>query len=201
MMQVDIYDFDKTVVPFDSGSKFTLYCLLHYPWCIVYLPIVFVASVFLFLKVIDLNKFKKVCFIFYSLVPKKQAVKNFWDKYESSIYPWFKKENRKRFTVVISASPDFLLEEIAKRKGVEIDCLLCSKFSKNGVLVGNNCKGKEKVSRFYNAFDKKKTQVVDVYSDSMLHDKPIFSLGQNCYQIVNGARIKFDFKKAYANEK
>ena len=117
MMQVDIYDFDKTVVPFDSGSKFTIYCLLHYPWCIIYLPIVLVASVLLFLKIIDLNKFKKVCFLFYALVPKKQAVKNFWDKYEKSVFTWFKKENRKRYAVVISASPDFLLEEIAKRKG------------------------------------------------------------------------------------
>ena len=30
--QVDIYDFDKTLVPFDSGSLFIGYCALHYPW-------------------------------------------------------------------------------------------------------------------------------------------------------------------------
>lgn len=29
--QVDIYDFDKTLVPFDSGSLFIGYCALHYP--------------------------------------------------------------------------------------------------------------------------------------------------------------------------
>ncbi|MCI9112398.1 MAG: polysaccharide biosynthesis protein GtrA, partial [Eubacterium sp.] len=44
-MEIDIYDFDKTIVPFDSGSRFALYCLLHYPWIIIYLPIVAVSAI------------------------------------------------------------------------------------------------------------------------------------------------------------
>ena len=30
-MQVDIYDFDHTLFPMDSGSRFFGYCMLHYP--------------------------------------------------------------------------------------------------------------------------------------------------------------------------
>ena len=37
-MQADIYDFDKTVVPFDSGSKFAIFCFLRYPYLIFLLP-------------------------------------------------------------------------------------------------------------------------------------------------------------------
>ena len=39
-MEIDIYDFDKTIVPFDSGTLFVGYCLLHYPWCILWMPVV-----------------------------------------------------------------------------------------------------------------------------------------------------------------
>ena len=31
MKEIDIYDFDKTIVPFDSGSLFWGYSILHYP--------------------------------------------------------------------------------------------------------------------------------------------------------------------------
>lgn len=31
-MQVDIYDFDKTVVPFDSALKYWGFCMVHNPW-------------------------------------------------------------------------------------------------------------------------------------------------------------------------
>ena len=29
-MDIDIYDFDKTIVPFDSGSLFVAYCMVHF---------------------------------------------------------------------------------------------------------------------------------------------------------------------------
>ena len=44
--QVDIYDFDTTLVPFDSGSLFIGYCALHYP-CV---PAVCLAG-FVFAKI------------------------------------------------------------------------------------------------------------------------------------------------------
>ena len=38
MKEIDIYDFDKTIVPFDSGSLFWGYSILHYPWIILFIP-------------------------------------------------------------------------------------------------------------------------------------------------------------------
>lgn len=81
-MEIDIYDFDKTIVPFDSGSRFALYCLLHYPWIIIYLPIVAVSAILMLLKVINFTSFKKTCFMFVPLIPLKKAVNGFWNKYE-----------------------------------------------------------------------------------------------------------------------
>ena len=50
------------------------------------------------------------------------------------------------------------------------------------------------------ALDEKKGEdikIIDVYSDSLNHDKPIFSLGENCYHIVKGNKIPFKFKDIY----
>ena len=193
-MEIDIYDFDKTIVPFDSGSRFALYCLLHYPWIIIYLPIVAVAAILMLMKVINFTSFKKTCFMFVPLIPLKKAVNGFWNKYEKEVHKWF--FNRKRTCVVISASPDFLLEEIAKR--LSFDYLICTRHSKkSGIIIGENCRDGEKVRRLYEKLSD--IQVIDVYSDSIKHDKPIFSLASGqCYQVVDSELVPFNFKEKYA---
>ena len=166
-MDIDIYDFDKTIVPFDSGSLFCGYCLLHYPYLILLLPIgipiLAVAAILMLAKLISFTDFKKICFIFVPLIPLDKAVKGFWDKHEKEVHKWF--YQRKRYTVVISASPDFLLNDISERLG----------------------------------FDKDEINVIDVYSDSLRHDRPIFSLGKNCYQIVDGKIVPFEYNKVYVD--
>lgn len=188
--QVDLYDFDKTLIPFDSGSLFVLYCMAHYPWCIIILPAVAVCGLLMLLGIIDFTAFKKTCFMFLPLIPKEKAVKRFWDKHISQIYPWFKERNREE--IVISASPDFLLKEMQKRLGIKN--LICTRHNpKTGVIIGKNCRDEEKVRRLFEQFDKDSIQIVDVYSDSIKHDIPIFKLATGqCYHIVNGERIPFE---------
>ena len=160
--QVDIYDFDKTLVPFDSGSLFIGYCALHYPWVLVYLPVWFIACLLFALRVLSLQKFKNLCFGFLPLVPVQRAAKGFWEKHLHQVYPWF--TQKKRPAVIISASPDFLLEELQRRLGLPY--LLCTRHNpKTGRILGQNCRGEEKVRRFHRAFPG--VQVVDVYSDSL----------------------------------
>ena len=59
-MQVDIYDFDKTIVPFDSGTLFFVYCMVHYPWCMIILPIVAIAGLLMGLGIIRFTLFKLI---------------------------------------------------------------------------------------------------------------------------------------------
>lgn len=192
-MEIDIYDFDKTIVPFDSGSLFALYCVVHYPWIIVYLPVIAVAAILMLLKIIDFTAFKKTCFMFVPLIPLKKAVNGFWNKHEKQVHKWF--FERKRKCIVISASPDFLLEEIAKR--LSFDHLICTRHNrKSGIIIGENCRDGEKVRRLNEEYSDIK--VIDVYSDSIKHDKPIFSLATGqCYQVVDSELVPFDFKEKY----
>ena len=195
MTQIDIYDFDKTIVPFDSGSLFTLYCMLCYPWCLLLLPVIAVAFILMLIGVIHFTAFKRVCFLYVRFIPKERAVRQFWDRHINQVHPWFKE--RARYSVVISASPDFLLNDIAER--LSFDKLICTRHDeKTGIIIGENCRGEEKVRRLFEEFDKDSLEVVDVYSDSLKHDKPIFSLaGGKCYHIVKGEKTEFNFKDVY----
>lgn len=194
-MELDIYDFDKTLVPFDSGSLFVGYCILHYPWIIITAPLIIIGLILTVLKVISFTSFKKLCFLFTPMIPLKKAVKGFWDRHEKQIYPWF--FERPRPGVIISASPDFLLDEIAGRAG--FDYLICTRHSeKTGTIVGENCRGQEKVRRLYEKFDKNDIKIIDVYSDSYRHDKYIFALaGGKCYHIEKGRRVEFTYSQKY----
>ena len=53
-MDIDIYDFDGTIVPFDSGSLFAGYCLLHYPYLILLLP--FAAPILIIALILMLTR-------------------------------------------------------------------------------------------------------------------------------------------------
>ena len=71
---------------------------------------------------------------------------------------------------------------------------------KTGAIIGENCRDEEKVKRLYRLYDKDEINVVDVYSDSLRHDRPIFSLATGkCYHIVNGQRKEFDYNDVYHN--
>ena len=196
---MNIYDFDKTVVPYDSGSTFLIFCFLRYPYLFLLLPFYVVMGLLLGLHVIRLDRFKKHIFVFIRFIPLKKAVKAFWDKHEKDVFDWFLPENRERYTVVISASPDFLLKEIAAR--LKIDTLLCTRHDpKTGTLLYNNCRGEEKVRRLYEKFGKDNIKVIDVYSDSYRHDRPIFSLANGkCYHIEHGRRVEFSYTEKYGD--
>ncbi|UKI22821.1 MAG: haloacid dehalogenase-like hydrolase [Anaerotruncus sp.] len=84
---------------------------------------------------------KNLLYIFLPLIPLQKAVCGFWNRHEKQLYQWF--FERKRKGIVISASPDFLLEEISKRAG--FDYLICTEHSrKTGMIIGENCRGEEK---------------------------------------------------------
>jgi hypothetical protein len=194
-MELDIYDFDKTIVPFDSGTLFVGYCMLHYPWCILYLPVILCGLILMLCRVISFTQFKRICFMFYPMIPKKRAVQGFWDRHEHQVHDWFK--SRRRYSVVISASPDFLLDEIHQRLGFEK--LLCTLHDpRTGAIIGENCRGEEKVRRLYEEFELEDIEVVDVYSDSLKFDRPIFALASGkCYHIVDGEKNEFIYCEVY----
>jgi len=196
-MKVDIYDFDKTIVPYDSAFKYFIYCLGHYPWIAILIPFQIIWGFLAKVKLISIHTFKKYCFNFVALINTKKSVTKFWDKHEKDVYDFFKNKNElsKNPVVLISASPAFLIEEIAKRLNIEY-CIATHHKETTGILLDENiCRKEEKVKRF-NALNLN-AEVENVFSDSLENDKYIFNLGNNCYLATKGILKKFDKKELH----
>lgn len=188
-IEVDLYDFDKTAIAFDSQLKYWGYCMAHNPWIILLVPFQFIWGVMMGMRIISVKTCKKVAFWFANLINNQKNVEKFWDKYEKDIYDFFLPENRSgRKTVVVSASPAFLIEEIAKR--MKVDYCVASTFGKRYTMVGEICRKQEKVVRLKKQLPN--IIVKDVYSDSIKSDKYIFNLGERCFLATKGVLTEID---------
>lgn len=186
---IDVYDFDKTVVPYDSAMKFWHYCLLRRPQLLLILPFQIFWSLLALCRIISVPTYKKGCFRFVRLICTKKTVEKFWDRHEKDVYPFFLPQNRdpSKKTVVISASPYFLISEIARRLDVDY-CIATDHDEKSGKLLGEVCRRDQKVARLKALLPD--AQVDSVYSDSLEHDRFIFALGKNKYLAHKGELTK-----------
>ena len=194
---VDIYDFDKTAIPYDSALHYWYWSMLHCPWTLVLLPFQLVWGFLMVTKILPVPVFKKIAFNFIRLVNTQKTVKKYWDKHEKDVYDFFKPENRdpSRKTVLISASPDFLIEEIARRMKIDY-CIASPHSTKNGHLLGTVCRKEEKVRRFKELLPD--AEVENVFSDSLDHDRYIFALGKRCFLVKKGNLTEIDFSSEIA---
>ena len=191
---VDIYDFDKTAIPYDSALHYWFWSMAHCPWTLILLPFQLFWGFLMVTKILPVPIFKKIAFNFVSLINTEKTVKKYWDKHQKDIYDFFKPENRdpSRKTVLISASPDFLIEEIARRMKIDY-CIASPHSKKNGHLQGQVCRKAEKVRRLNEILQN--VEIENVYSDSLDHDRYIFAFGKHCYLANKGELKEIDFEK------
>ena len=186
----DLYDFDKTVYPWDSETVFLFYCILHRPYLIILVPWLAINLILFSLGFGD--KFKGRCFSFLPFINGEKMAKNFWDKQQKNIYPIFNPENRERPVVVCSASPEFFLKPICEKYGVHT--LIATRMNpKTGKIYGFNCKDKQKPLRLAKALPE--AEFINVYSDSLKNDIHIFELGQKCFHARKGTLTEMSIEE------
>ncbi len=176
---MNVYDFDKTIYDGDSTAHFYFYCLKHYPAVLKYLPLTVWAFFLYIISFYSKTEFKEKMYSFLKAVPDVHfAVENFWDENIHKIKDFYKK-NQADDDVIISASPEFLLNPICKRLG--ITHLLASKVDpKTGRYTGENCHGEEKVIRFKEYMPD--FIINEFYSDS-LSDMPLMRLAARGFMV------------------
>ncbi|HZK39408.1 MAG TPA: haloacid dehalogenase-like hydrolase [Clostridia bacterium] len=191
-MKANLYDFDKTVFPTDSETIFWLFCLRRHPKLLRFLPGQIINMIRFSLKLGDVDKLKSKLFGFLKAVDSEKIVQDFWDEKDKYIYPFFINRDTTLPTVVCSASPEFLLQPICDKLGVQK--LIGTRMNpKTGEIIGRNCKGTEKVNRI-------KEEIPDysfycVYSDSLKHDGPILALGERSFKTTRGKIEELFFNK------
>ena len=179
---MNVYDFDGTIYSGDSTIDFFLFCLGRRPQIVRYLPMQVWGAVLYLIKRISRTRFKEYFFSFLRGLPDVDGeLSLFWRGRGEKIMAWYA-ARRSKEDVVISASPDFLLEGICASLG--ISALIASHVDKRtGLYTGENCRGEEKVRRFQEAYPGKAIRTF--YSDSR-SDLPLARLAKEAFLIRRG---------------
>ena len=182
-MIADLYDYDGTICPGDTGSAFWLFCLVRRPYILVFLPFQLIGGLCYLLGVCDFLARRCSIHCYMRALNAEKLAERFAQKRVQKTFAYFQKRDPDRPVVVCSASPDFLLRPICQKLGVA-RLVATDVDPKTGVVSGKVCKGKEKVRRLEKACAD--CTFENVYSDSLRHDVHILRLGKTAYRVING---------------
>lgn len=186
---MNLYDFDNTIYHGDSSTDFFFYAAMNYPSIYLNAPKIAWAGIRYKLGMINKTKMKEVIFTFVKKVPDiDKLIKSFWDSHRCYIKEFYLEKDHKN-DVIISASPEWLLEPITKE--LKVKKLIGSLVDKKtGKFTGLNCYGEEKVVRLKKCY--KTIKVEEVYSDSK-SDIPILKLAKHAFYVKGDEIIPTKF--------
>ncbi len=181
---MNVYDFDKTIYDGDSSIDFYLFNLKK-SWIIAFLaPAQLTAGLLYRLRFIDKTAMKQVFYSYFRFIGKMdQRLEEFWEINSTKI-KMFYTETHRDDDVIISASPEFMLEPIIRILNVRLIGSIVDK--KTGAYTGKNCFGEEKVLRFKKEYPD--ASIDTFYSDSM-SDDPLAIISQKAI-LVEGEQLK-----------
>ena len=185
---MNVYDFDNTIYDGESLFDFYLFCLKKDFKFIKYLKVAVLSLLKYKLCLITHEKLIKLCskyvYDFLSDVGDfKQAAKEFWDKNEHKIKPWYN-EYKKEDDVICSANFNIFLDEILNR--INLKNCICSEIDPDKKEVTQLCFRSNKVSLFKAKYND--TEIDNFYTDSR-NDMPMIKISKNAY-IVKDDKIK-----------
>lgn len=186
---MNVYDFDKTIYYDDSTSDFYVFCLKRHPSIAKHFPKTMLAFIKFIFKINTKTQFKEVMYEFLHEVDIEKDLPDFWESHKQKIKPFYL-EQMQQDDVVISASPEFLLEPICRDIG--INYLMASVVdSKTGKYTGINCHGKEKVRRFREKFGN--VEIDEFYSDAYC-DTPLAEIAKRSFMVKGDKISSWKFK-------
>lgn len=185
---MNVYDFDKTIYNGDSTLDFYFFCIKKKPLILKKLPKQLYSAIKYKMKIITKTEFKENFYSFLQVLDNvDDLLEEFWNMNKSKIKDFYLKQKSKN-DVIISASPNFLLDPICKQ--LDIQYLIASQVDKHtGKYTGINCYGEEKVRRFNELFPN--LQIDNFYSDS-LSDTPIAKCAKQAFLVKNDELQKWN---------
>ena len=170
MEKINVYDFDKTILPYDSTEAFSLFCLRRHPRAMLSALRAVPYAALMPLRIVTKTRAKEVFYSFLAALEDVDAeVEAFWAENLKNINAWYLAQRRPD-DLVISASPEFLLRPAAEALGFR---LIASRVDKrSGWTLGLNCHDPE-------------VEIAEFYSDS-LSDAPLARIAERAF-IVKGS--------------
>lgn len=178
---MNIYDFDKTLYGSDSTKDFLVYSVKKHPSLVRFLPGMGWAGLLYLAKAITKTQMKQHFYRIFTGYDAQGLLEEFWDKHQHKIFSWYPRQQEET-DIIISASPEFLLEPICRRLGIRH--LIASRVDpKTGVYTGLNCWGPEKPIRLKDQMGI--THCDKFFSDSY-SDQPLADIAEEAFLIVDG---------------
>ena len=185
---MNIYDFDNTIFKGDSSVKFIKYSLVRHPFIVL---ISIFKCLFAIITFKDFNIIKSKLF---SFVKHIKNLEDYLDMYINRNMKNIKKlylNNQKEDDIIISATFDFIIKRFCQK--LNIKYYIATRYDiEKGMIIGNNCKGEEKVKQLYLNFAH--LEVNEAYSDSD-SDIPMLKLAKVAYKVKRDKLIKLNLNK------
>lgn len=198
MKKLAIFDIDYTITKKETLMELFKYVIKKDKKNLRFLPRAIYCGIMYAIGIYDERKVKETFLRFIDGIKEEELaelVKEFYDErlknilYDDALEMMKKLKNEGYDIYLISASPEFYVNEFYNIK--EVDKVIGTKFGfENGTfvrkMVGNNCKGEEKVRRLKEILKDEKIEVdfkqSYMFSDS-LSDKPLLDLVGKPYLI------------------
>jgi len=180
---MNVYDFDNTIYRGESAFDFFLFCLRKKPILIkVVFPIMKDIIKYKGCRMTE-DEFKKrgayYTESFFNLFDDIEAlVREFWDKNEHKIKPFYK-NLRCDDDVIVTANVNILVEEIFKRMGIKN--YITSVFDMKEGILKQICFSSRKAELFKERYGDK---IDNFYTDSE-NDAPLMALAKEVYLVKN----------------
>ena len=185
---MNVYDFDLTIYPTDCAIDFCIWCMKRHPklWFTYFPRLVKVMIQRKMGKIPEYLKHRKFLSYLTMIDDFDEQIEKYWNKNEKRISSWYLKQ-KKDDDLIISASPDCLIEPIANRLGVKF---MATEFDREfGVFTNNLMYAKEKAKYI---FDKGFPVIDNFYSDS-LSDTPIALCAEKAHLVKDKASTVVDW--------
>ena len=185
---MNVFDFDNTIYDGESAIDFFKFYMRRDPSLIKYAPRVMYALVKYKRGKISieqaLNDYGgEVSEYYRRMTSTKQTMCEFWDKHEKKIRPFYKQIQRED-DLIISASPEDMLEPICKRLGIKY--YIGTAMDPDTCQITRLCFRENKVKAYRDIYGD--TPIDCFYTDSM-NDAPLIELSREAY-LVKGDTVK-----------
>lgn len=178
---MNVYDFDGTLYNGDSSVDFYIFALKKQPALVRYLPGQFWGFLRYALGRTGKREWKGAFFSFLQGIDGTALAEEFWERRQDRVVDWYE-SLRQPGDLVISASPSFLLGPICQRIGIRR--LIATEMDPaTGALLGENCRGEEKVRRLRAQYGAEPVECF--YSDSQV-DLPLARLAHRAFLVKKG---------------
>lgn len=180
---MNVFDFDGTIYDGDCVKDFIHYVYRKRPYLAVYGLRQLYAFIIYKMGIIDLTRMKEHLLAFLRRIDAEKMLVGFWEKNRHKIKPWYL-EMREDSDIIISSSPAFIIEPIAKELNIGLIGSVTD--PRTGKFTGKTCRDEEKVRRL--SEERGDVHIDRFYSDSDA-DLPLARIADEAY-FVTGMKVE-----------